>query len=119
MTDTLLEQLLERLVRKLELDEPDGDTLALLEDELRDAEGELTLYLGWEAGEVAERLPGKAVELAALYYRQDVLAERGLSSYTYSEGQVSERESYQTPGQIKEAAGEVFRSLARYRRVSC
>lgn len=63
MTDVQLEQATERLQRKLNLTDPDGDTLALLGDELLDAEGELLLYLGWEA--LDETLMGKAVELAA------------------------------------------------------
>lgn len=38
MTDVQLEQATERLQRKLNLTDPDGDTLALLGDELLDAE---------------------------------------------------------------------------------
>ena len=57
MTDTLLEQAVERLQRKLNLTDPDSDTLALLNDELTDAEGSLLLYLGWESFE--ENLLGR------------------------------------------------------------
>lgn len=117
MTDVLLEQAMERLQRKLHLTEPDNDTLAILHDELLDAEGALLLYLGWEA--LDETLLGKAIELAALYYQQDRMLERGFRSRGYSEGQVSQSDSYLTPGQIQEAAEELLNSLARYRRVTC
>ena len=119
MTETLLESLLERLVRKLELDEPDGDTLALLEDELRDAEGEIALYLNWEGEEVSEKLAGKLVELAALFYRQDRLREEGLTGRSSSEGQVSESEPYQTPEQLRGEMRDLRSGRARYRRVVC
>ena len=102
MTDVQLEQATERLQRKLNLTDPDGDTLALLGDELLDAEGELLLYLGWEA--LDETLMGKAVELAALYYQQDRMMERGYRSRNYSEGQVSQSDSYLTPDQMRETA---------------
>ena len=39
MTEVLLETLLERLQRKLSLPNPDSEELALLADELSDAEG--------------------------------------------------------------------------------
>ena len=117
MTDVQLEQATERLQRKLNLTDPDGDTLALLGDELLDAEGELLLYLGWEA--LDETLMGKAVELAALYYQHDRMMERGYRSRNYSEGQVSQSDSYLTPDQMRETAEELFRGLARYRRVTC
>ena len=96
-----------------------GDTvhINLLGDELLDAEGELLLYLGWEA--LDETLMGKAVELAALYYQQDRMMERGYRSRNYSEGQVSQSDSYLTPDQMRETAEELFRGLARYRRVTC
>lgn len=121
MTDAWMETAVERLARKLGLapGELDSDTLALLEDEVRDAAGELQLYLDWELSELEERLPGKVVELAALYYRQDRLTEGGLTERSYSEGQVSEQERYRTPEQFQAAAAELLQSLARYRRVTC
>ena len=45
MTEVLLETLLERLQRKLSLPDPDSEELALLADELSDAEGKILLYL--------------------------------------------------------------------------
>ncbi len=45
MTNETKEALLERLRRKLRLDEPDEEQLTLLEDELLDAEAELKLEL--------------------------------------------------------------------------
>ena len=117
MTDTLLEQAVERLQRKLNLTDPDSDTLALLNDELTDAEGSLLLYLGWESFE--ENLLGKVVALAALYYQQDRMMERGFRSRGYSEGQVSQTDNYLTPEQLQEASEDLLHSLARYRRVTC
>lgn len=117
MTEALLEAALVRLQRKLSLTDPDTDELALLNDELVDAERELLRYLNWDA--LDETLLGKAVELAALYYQQDRLTERGYQSRGYSEGQVSQNDSYLTPEQLQEAAEELMHSLARYRRVTC
>lgn len=117
MTEALLETALTRLQRKLSLTDPDSDEVALLHDELTDAEGELLLYLGREA--LDETLLSKAIELAALYYQQDRLTEQGYRSRGYSEGQVSQNDSYLTPEQIQEAAEELLQSLARYRRVTC
>lgn len=117
MTEALLDTAMTRLQRKLNLVDPDSDTLALLGDELLDAEGELLLYLSWET--LDETLLGKTVDLAALYYQQDRLTEQGYRSRGYSEGQVSQNDSYLTPEQIQEAAEELLGSLARYRRVTC
>ena len=64
MTEVLLETLLERLQRKLSLPDPDSEELALLADELSDAEGKILLYLDVDALE--ERFHGTVVELAAL-----------------------------------------------------
>lgn len=118
MTEVLLETLLERLQRKLSLTDPDSEELALLEDELTDAEGKLLLYLDMDSLE--ERFHGKVVELAALYYQQDKQSEDGsYASRSYTEGQVTQSDSYLTPSQIKQAEAEVLESVARYRRVSC
>lgn len=118
MTEEVLERLLERLQRKLALTDPDSDELALLTDELRDAEGKLLLYL--DVNELEERFYGTVVELAALYYRQDKQTEEGYyASRSYTEGQVSQSDSYLTPAQLRQAEAEMFDSVARYRRVSC
>ena len=113
MTEVLLETLLERLQRKLSLTDPDSEELALLADELTDAEGKLLLYLDMDSLE--ERFHGTVVELAALYYQQDKQSEDGC----YTEGQVTQSDSYLTPSQLKQAEAEVLESVARYRRVSC
>ena len=47
------------------------------------------------------------------------MMERGYRSRNYSEGQVSQSDSYLTPDQMRETAEELFRGLARYRRVTC
>ncbi|MCD8190555.1 MAG: hypothetical protein LUD78_10110 [Clostridiales bacterium] len=75
MTDEIMETLLVQLERKLGLDAPEDDEIALLEDELSDAEGELLLYLGVD--ELDSGMLCKAVELAALFYRRDVSESGG------------------------------------------
>lgn len=118
MTEVLLETLLGRLQRKLSLTDPDSEELALLADELTDAEGKLLLYLDMDSLE--ERFHGTVVELAALYYQQDKWSEDGCyTSRSYTEGQVTQSDSYLTPSQLKQAEAEVLESVARYRRVSC
>ena len=57
-----------------------------------------------------------------LYYvqSQDKQSEDGCyASRSYTEGQVTQSDSYLTPSQIKQAEAEVLESVARYRRVSC
>ena len=106
MTEVLLETLLERLQRKLSLPDPDSE------------EGKLLLYLDVDALE--ERFHGTVVELAALYYQQDKQSEDGgYASRSYTEGQVTQSDSYLTPSQLKQAEAEVLERIARYRRVSC
>lgn len=117
MTDEVMEQLLVRLERKLGLEEPEEDTVALLEDELWDAEGEILLYLDLQALE--ENLLNKVVELAAIFYRRDQSESGGVKSSSYSEGQVSQSDTYMGPEEYRAAVNEVLDSLARYRRVSC
>lgn len=118
MTEALLETLLERLQRKLSLTDPDSEELALLADELTDAEGKLLLYL--DVDTLEERFQGKVVELAALYYQQDKQSEEGCyASRSYTEGQVTQTDHYLSPSQLKQAEAEVLESVARYRRVSC
>lgn len=119
MTGEQMELALTRLERKLGLEGPEEDTVLLLEDELLDAEGELLLYLGADALE--DRFLPKAVELAALYYQRDrgEQGTAGLKSAGYTEGQVSQTESYLTPAEFRSGVAEVLESLARYRRVTC
>ncbi|MCD8147094.1 MAG: hypothetical protein LUD84_07460 [Clostridiales bacterium] len=117
MTDEVMETLLEQLERKLGLDAPEDDEIALLEDELSDAEGELLLYLGID--ELDSGMLHKAVELAALFYRRDVSEAEGRKSSAYSEGQVSQSDTYLGPEEYQEAVADILDSLARYRRVGC
>lgn len=63
--------LISNLTQKLNISEPDEETLTLLEGELLDAEAEVLLELN------LDELPGDCisfvVDLAAVYYRYDVM----------------------------------------------
>lgn len=119
MTEALMELAMARLIRKLGLEEPEEEVTLLLTDELLDAEGELLLYLGMDSLE--EQFLSKAVELAALFYQRDKreLDKTALRSESYSEGQISQSQSYLTPAEFRSGMAEVLESVARYRRVSC
>lgn len=119
MTRVQTEQALNRLCRRLGLEQPEEEVLLLLEDELLDAECELLLYLG--ADSLEEQFLSKTVELAALYYQRDrrELENGGLQSASYAEGQISQSERYLTPSEFRSGVAEILESLARYRRVSC
>lgn len=119
MTAAQMEQALAKLCRKLGLEEPEEDTLLLLQDELEDAGSEVLLYLG--ADSLEDAWLSKVVELAALYYQRDQreLEGGGLQSASYAEGQISQSEQYLTPSAFRAGVAEVLESLARYRRVSC
>ena len=94
MTVEMLEAAKEKLIRKLSIAAPDSETEALLEDALEDAECALLLYLRWD--EVTTALLPKVVELASLYYQRSIgrAASGALKSWSYSENQVSQSESY-------------------------
>ena len=69
-----------------------------------------------------EELPGCAqsllIELAALkYLRTDSAGARKSASYT--EGQLSQSESYYTSAEVLEGEAALLRTLAPYRRVAC
>lgn len=117
MTDVVMETLLSRLARKLNLEEPEEELTALLEDELSDAEGELMLYLGVDL--LDQGFWPKVVELAALFYRRDCVSHPDLKSRSYAEGQVSESETYLSDQDYQSAVQELFAGLSRYRRVTC
>ncbi|MCQ2441705.1 MAG: hypothetical protein MJ077_01050 [Oscillospiraceae bacterium] len=118
MKEREIERLLIRLERKLELDEQDDDIITVLEDELNDAENELKLYLG--LNELPKVMESKIVELAAVFYRRDSSEKSsGLSSSSYSEGQISQSEHYFSPKEYRAAVAEILDGVARYRRVSC
>lgn len=119
MTAAQMEEALAKLCRRLGLEDPEENTLLLLEDELTDAACELLLYLG--ADQMEQAWLSKVVELAALYYQRDrrELEGGGLQSSSYTEGQISQSEQYLTPAAFQAGVAEVLESLARYRRVSC
>lgn len=114
MTGEELNVLRSRLQRKLGLEDADGDTVLLLEDELRDAEGELLLFLNRES--LPPTLEVKLVELAALYYRRDSQEPAGLKSATYTEGDVSQSESYLTGADFQAEADALLASVRHWRR---
>lgn len=118
MTEERLEELLPRLIRKLRLESPDEDTMLLLEDELRDAEDGLLLYLGMET--LPEQFCTKLVELASVYYQRDACASEysGEKSRSYSEGDISQSATLATASDYEEAAQRIFASLAAHRRVA-
>lgn len=83
-----------------------------LRDVLEAAEEEILLYLG------EQQLPEYAVclmvELAGLKYLQKNSTTK---SQSYSEGQLSQSESYYTPEEFREGTEALLRSLARHRKV--
>ena len=117
MTQELKEEMLERLVRKLRLQEADEETLTLLEDELSDVEAEILLELNMD--ELGEEFCGKLLQLAALYYRQDLAQESGTLSWSRTEGQISESEQGFRPEEFRQCEREILDSVRRYRRVEC
>ena len=117
MTDEVMEQLLVQLKRKLGLEEPEEEVMLLLEDELWDAEGEILLYLDRQS--LDSGMLGKVVELAAIFYQRDRMESAVIRSSSYSEGQISQSDTYMGPEEYQKAVAEVLGSLARYRRVSC
>lgn len=117
MTEELLGTLLPRLKRTLRLDVVDDETLELMEDELRDAEGEIMLYLGVK--ELPDAVFPKVVELAAIFYHRDCAEHPELKSVSYGEGQLSQSETYLNAREYRGMVEELVKTLARYRRVSC
>lgn len=115
MTAEYLAEALARLGRRLGEETEDPAELSRREDALLRAEEEILRYLG------EEELPGRVdwllVELAAL--ESGVGAVRRVKSTSYSEGQVSQSESYFEPDREDAARGSILRQLARYRKVAC
>lgn len=117
MTDEVLASLLERLTRHLSLSDPDDAAVVLLTEELTEAEEELLIYLNME--ELPARLYGYLVKLAAVFYRRDTAdGSGGLKSASYSEGDVSQNETYLTGEEYQQQADTLLASLARYRQVT-
>lgn len=117
MTVEMLDAAKEKLIRKLSIAAPDSETEALLEDALEDAECALLLYLRWD--EVTTALLPKVVELASLYYQRSIgrAASGALKSWSYSENQVSQSESYLDAADYAAAEQALLDSLAQYREV--
>ena len=114
MTQAELNAALAGLRRALGLGD-EADT-ARLTDVLCAAEESILRYLN------REKLPGCAqsllIELAALkYLRTDSTGARKSASYT--EGQLSQSESYYTSAEVLEGEAALLRTLAPYRRVAC
>jgi hypothetical protein len=114
VTDERLEAMQGRLVRRLNLEEPDDDVLVLLEDELEDAEAELLLYLNREP--LPEALYPKVLELADLYARRDLADNPDLASASYSEGDTSQSETYLTGKDYRDQEDDLLSSVAHWRR---
>lgn len=117
MTGQELDALMIRLERRLRLEDPEEEELLLMQEELESAEQEILLYLGETA--LDERLWGYVLELASLYYRKDCSELSGFNSYSYSEGQISERTEPISPQEFRGGIAEVLHDLSRYRKVPC
>ena len=117
MTVEMLEVAREKLLRKLSVTVQDSETEALLADALEAAESALLLYLRWD--ELTAVMLSKMVELAALYYQRDTVeaASGVLKSSSYSEGRVSQSESYLDAADYAAAEQALLDSLAKYREV--
>lgn len=113
MTQAELISALPRLRRALgQLGEHTDD--ALLQDALETAQEKLLRYLN------RDTLPGSAecllIELAALCHLRNHPGY-GRRSESYSEGQLSQSESYLTPEEFQEGEAALLRALAPYRQV--
>ena len=112
MTEQLLNLTLPRLRESLGGGEDCNDRLKFA---LECAEEEILRYLN------AATLPDCAlsllVELAGLRYLQREWT--GKKSESYTEGQISQSESYYTPAEFREGVDALLRTLAPYRRVKC
>lgn len=106
----------EKLRRALGLAEDGGGEEALA-DALAAAEEEICRYLNRDG------LPDYAgcllVELAALKYLRRGEDRLGKKSESYSEGQLSQSESYLSPEELTAGETALLRTLAPYRRVKC
>lgn len=116
MTREVLDTALPRLRRSLGLGEAGGDTdeLAFF---LAGAEEDILRYLNREA--LPECTAHLLVELAALKYQRARSAAGLKKSESYSEGQISQSESYLSPGELRAGETALLQSLAPCRRVGC
>lgn len=116
MTEETKAVLLERLETRLGLADPDETALSQLSEALTEAEEALLLYLNAE--ELPERFYGYLVKLAAVYYQRDAAETPDVKSASYSEGDVSQSETYLTGEEYQKQAETLLASLARYRQVT-
>lgn len=117
-TDRLL--LAEQLGRRLGLTNEERDQAqdALL-DAVDEAALDLSAYLGYLSDPLPETFYGKVIALGAVYYRrtQQENETDGLKSASYSEGDVSQSETYLTGEAYQQQAERLLSALARYRRI--
>lgn len=114
MTDEHFEELLSRLEQRLNMEEPDSSQRHEMEQCILEAEGELLLYLNRVT--LPQQMEGKVVELAAVYYRRDNREQTTVKAASYSEGDVSQSETYLSDQDYQNAADAVLRSVAHWRR---
>ena len=112
MNGELLGIALPRLRRSLGLGAEADEALA---DELEGAQEEILRYLN--RPELPDYAQSLLVELAGLRYLQS--RSGGRKGESYAEGQLSQSESYCTPGEFRAGADALLRTLAPYRRVGC
>lgn len=116
MTSERLERMQDQLIKRFRLDCTDDDfedVCMLLGDSILDAEAELLLYLNRE--ELPETMFAKVVALAAVYAQQAMAEEPGLRSASYSEGDVSQNETYLTGVDFQVEADAILKSVAHWR----
>lgn len=112
MTEELLTSALPGLRRALGLEEDDEGLAVALEL----AEEEICRYLNRDS--LPEGARCLLIELAALKYLR-MGENRDKKSESYSEGQLSQSESYFTPEEFREGEEALLRALAPLRRVRC
>lgn len=112
MTGEVLSIALPRLRRSLGLGAQADE---LLTAKLELAEEEILRYLNRD--ELPDCAQSLLVELAGLRYLQSQCG--GKKGESYAEGQISQSESYYTPGEFREGVDALLRTLAPYRRVGC
>lgn len=112
MTAQVLDLALPRLRRSLGLEAQADEVLT---DKLEAAEEEILRYLN--RTELPDCAVSLLIELAGLKYLQAQGA--GKKSESYTEGQISQSDSFYTPAEFRDGAEALLRTLAPYRRVGC
>ena len=116
MNAELLNIAQEKLRRALGPAGVEGDE-AGLRDALEAAAEEICRYLNRDS--LPEYAGCLLVELAALKYLRAGQATAGKKSESYSEGQISQSESYLAPEELAAGEAALLRALAPYRLVRC